>query len=168
MSTEIFFEGKSLNVLNPISNDLFMVEEVGKSIKYIAKHIKNPSKQRLENLNKEIKLLRECNTSHPNILSLFFVSQNPESITMLYEYCNKGSLQLATGYSTLTIFHQICSGVSYLHSKSIIHNNLTIHNILLQEGIPKITGLEIATEEEPLVDRNDSINRNYLQFTLPE
>ena len=91
-----------------------------------------------------------------------------DSLTILYEYCNNGCLATYQKVQPLKVFFQICLGVKYLHSKSIIVKNLSVFSILLNENIPKIAGLEIAAEEEALLDQDDSICRDYISYIDPE
>jgi serine/threonine protein kinase len=90
----------------------------------------------IKNLIKEAILL--SGFDHPNIVKIFDFKPNPPTIIM--EYCAKGSLRqildkpinLPLKYKIFLI-RSICSGLSYVHSKGIVHGDLKCDNILLSD-----------------------------------
>ena len=157
--------GKHLKIQRELSPSLFIVEETKSHLRFIVKHIKNPSPQLSSLLHNEITMLSTNTLSHPNIISLYFSEESQNSTTLMYEYCNNGSLNTYIHVQPLKVFYQICLGINYLHSKSIIHKNLNLSNILMSEGIAKIAGFEIASQEELLLDSDSETCNNYLQAT---
>jgi serine/threonine protein kinase len=89
----------------------------------------------IKNLIKEAILL--AGFDHPNIVKIFDFTPNPPTIIM--EYCAKGSLRKLLDKSNLPLKYKIflirsiCSGLSYVHSKGIVHGDLKCDNILLSD-----------------------------------
>ena len=57
--------------------------------------------------------------------------------TSLRKYLEKASKPLLLNHQ-LDIVHNICSAVAHLHSKGIVHRDLSDNNVLLSEGIAKV------------------------------
>jgi serine/threonine protein kinase len=167
MAISLNFQGKSLTVQETLPSDLYIVQELRSSLFYTAKYIKNPSQTRLSSIGNEIKLLKNYPISHPNIISLYWVEEAEESIILLYEHCNNKTLLTYQQIQPLKVFYQLCLGINYLHSKSIVHKNLTPSNILINQNIVKIAGLEIAKEEEALLDQNEYIYGDFIDLIDP-
>ena len=90
----------------------------------------------IQNLIKEALLL--AGFDHPNIVKIFEFKINPPTITM--EYCSKGNLRqiLDKGVNLpmkykIFLIRSICSGLSYVHSKGVVHGDLKCDNILLSD-----------------------------------
>ena len=90
-------------------------------------------------LIKEIDFLEE--TDNPYIVKLYEFYDCPKVICLVNEYCNGGNLndklkeekQLSELTTSFIIF-QILSALSYCHNKKIIHRNLTLSNILIDNS----------------------------------
>jgi hypothetical protein len=97
---------------------------------------------------------------HPNVVQLFGFSVHPEtnSVILILEFCNGGSLDVALYQSDGAIelsqklywLKSICKGISHLHSNNIVHRDIAARNILLHQGEPKITdfGLSRLVDEQ--------------------
>ncbi|KAF0692867.1 Aste57867_16113 [Aphanomyces stellatus] len=106
---------------------------------------------------------------HPGIVSflgfaLDDVTQSPSSLVAVTEYCPQGTLPtfLATNaqlHWTLkgALALSIASAVHYLHTRGIVHGNLTSDSIWMDWPVAKLQPLAIsalATDELPDVDRH--------------
>ncbi len=86
---------------------------------------------------------------HPNVVQLLGFSIHPEtnSVILILEYCNGGSLdkQLYDQktnipmHQKLQLLHGIGRGLSHLHSNNIVHRDIAARNVLLHQGEPKLT-----------------------------
>ena len=97
-------------------------------------------KKMLIYIDYEISIMKELsNPPHPNIICLYdlFRSQNHYYVVM--EYCNGGSLldclkKFGKPFPVIVIqylMRQIIEGLKYIHSKSIIHRDIKLDNILV-------------------------------------
>ncbi|KAG0710829.1 Serine/threonine-protein kinase PLK4 [Chionoecetes opilio] len=93
--------------------------------------------------------------SHPSILQLYTFFEDHEYVYLVLELCVKGELQkhlkklgrVLTENEAREYLLQIVDGMLYLHSKAIIHRDLTLSNILLddQQHV-KIADFGLATQ----------------------
>jgi predicted Ser/Thr protein kinase len=97
---------------------------------------------------------------HPNVVQLFGFSIHPEtdSIVLIIEYCNGGSLQAALESDEISSTQKrqwilgVANGLAHLHSHKIVHRDLAARNIMLSHNEPKLTdfGMSRLVEEQNL------------------
>jgi predicted Ser/Thr protein kinase len=91
---------------------------------------------------------------HPNIVQVLGVSKHPatgESLLVL-EYCNGTSLdrllydteEKLTQAKQLELARMICQGMIHLHSNGVVHRDLSSRNVLLHNGVAKISDFGMA------------------------
>ncbi|KAI9593935.1 kinase-like domain-containing protein [Syncephalis fuscata] len=97
------------------------------------------SSTRLAKIKREIMVLRSVR--HPNVVRLFDVIETEKYIGIVMEYASGGELFdhiLAHRYlkerDAGRLFAQLISGVSYMHSKNIVHRDLKLENLLLDRN----------------------------------
>ena len=94
----------------------------------------------------EIEILKNLN--HPDIVKIIEFYGTEEAYYIVNEYCSGGELyDKAVNHLSETqisvIFKQILSGLSYLHSKNIVHRDLKLENILISDKeYVEVTGEE--------------------------
>lgn len=94
---------------------------------------------RLSKVEREIEVLKVL--KHPNIVRLYDVIETDKYIGIILEYASGGELFdhiLAHRYlkekDACKLFAQLISGVSYIHSKKIVHRDLKLENLLLDRA----------------------------------
>ncbi|KZT70626.1 Pkinase-domain-containing protein [Daedalea quercina L-15889] len=100
--------------------------------------IKQIPKAMSASLTREIHHHRQLH--HPHITQLFEVIATESNIWLVTELCSGGELfdYLAekgrlSEEETRVIFGQLCLAVAYVHSKGIVHRDLKLENVLLDE-----------------------------------
>ncbi|XP_055953721.1 serine/threonine-protein kinase PLK4-like [Argiope bruennichi] len=92
---------------------------------------------------------------HDNIVKLHQYFEDRNTISLVLELCSNGSLHdfmkkrkhPFDEYDAYKTFKQIVDGVMYLHSKCIIHRDLTLRNILLTKDMKvKIADFGLSTD----------------------
>lgn len=96
--------------------------------------------------------------SHPNLISIYDVSINPENAYYVMELLEGRSLReelekrpdrKMTPDEFAPVFKQVCDGLAHMHSMSLVHRDIKPDNIfLLPDGKVKITDLGIARSGE--------------------
>jgi serine/threonine protein kinase len=145
---EDYSKANQFKLVQSYSPELFLCEKINSGLIYTVKHVDSPSSIRIQNLRNELKFLKNSKLYHPNIISLLWAEETANSWSIFYEHCNGGPLSCYSKIEPLYLFSQICQGVSYLHNKSIVHKNLTIHNIFLHNNIPKLSNFELSEKTD--------------------
>ena len=129
-----------------------------------------------QELLKEIELLEAAD--NPYIVKLYEFYDCPTVICLVNEYLNGGSLlerlkkeKKFNEFTTAIIIFQILSALSFCHSKKIIHRNLTLSNILINEEKDHFIHVKIIDFNESTkiikgVELGDSFLN--LKYTAPE
>lgn len=104
--------------------------------------------------------------SHPAILKLYTFFEDQQFVYLVLELCTKGELQkhlknlrrVLAENEAREYLSQIVSGMLYLHSQSIMHRDLTLSNILLDNhGRIKIADFGLATQLRRPDDRHTTM-----------
>lgn len=112
---------------------------------------------RRQNLNQEISLL--ASLEHPGVVSFIKAVEAKNHIYIIMEFVSKVSLHdfieaqggRLSEAVTKRVFYQLVKAVEYLHGKSIVHRDLKLQNILLQ-NIDKVKVIDFgfACEDQKL------------------
>lgn len=109
--------------------------------RYAAKVIsKTKIIKKSQTLPNEIEI--HSNLSHPSIVTLYYYFDDEINWYLILEYCRNGTLkQMLTERSVLTVsevryfMYQLLHASKYLHDNHIIHGDLKLQNILLNDNM---------------------------------
>ncbi|KAM4678191.1 NUAK family SNF1-like kinase 1 isoform 2-T2 [Discoglossus pictus] len=90
-------------------------------------------------IRREIEIMSSL--SHPHIISIYEVFENKDKIVIIMEYASKGELydyiserRRLSERETRHFFRQIVSAVHHCHKNGVVHRDLKLENILLDEN----------------------------------
>ncbi|XP_068143308.1 LOW QUALITY PROTEIN: serine/threonine-protein kinase polo [Drosophila tropicalis] len=137
---------KCYEIIDIETNDVFAGKIVSK--KLMIKH------NQKEKTAQEITIHRSLN--HPNIVKFHSYFEDPQNIYIVLELCKKRSMmELHKRRKSITEFecryyiYQIIQGVKYLHDNRIIHRDLKLGNLFLDDMLHvKIGDFGLATRIE--------------------
>lgn len=141
---------------------LYAVKVINRSVKNKLSQASKKNAQSLEDVKREIAIMKKLN--HPHVLRLYEVMDDPNvnKLYLVLEYMKGGDLmQLQRGdsksyscnpmpdYLVLRVLAQVAQGLKYLHSQNIIHGDIKPQNILLykppiETGTVKIADFGIS------------------------
>ena len=120
--------GSVIKAKHKLTNELVAIKIIPKS-----NFLKN------DDLKKEAEILKELD--HPNIIKIFELYDTESDFYIVQELCNGGDLfskiKDEGGQSEITtgiIIFQILSAVNYLHQRNLMHRDLKLENILLENS----------------------------------
>ncbi|XP_077337422.1 NUAK family SNF1-like kinase 2 isoform X2 [Lithobates pipiens] len=107
--------------------------------------IKSIRKDRIKDEQDMLHIRRETeimtSLCHPHIISIYEVFENSSKIVIVMEYASQGDLydyiserQRLGDQEARRFFRQIVSAVQYCHANGIVHRDLKLENILLDEN----------------------------------
>lgn len=109
------------------------------AIKLIRRETVASNPTRLPKIYREISILREL--QHPNIVRLHEMVETERHIGIILEYASGGELfdyilthRYLKDPAARRLFAQLVSGVGYLHKKGIVHRDLKLENLLLDQN----------------------------------
>jgi len=104
----------------------------------------------------EIKILK--NLDHPNIVQVFESFEDDEHFFIVSELCSGGdllsklnSMEHMEEYQAKYILKQVLSAVAYIHEKNIIHGDIKLENIMIDDTIEN-TEMSEMNYEVKLID----------------
>ncbi|KAH8695710.1 hypothetical protein GQ44DRAFT_832651 [Phaeosphaeriaceae sp. PMI808] len=120
----------------------------------------------LKNMEMEIDLLKNLN--HPNIVKYNGFVRSSESLYIILEYCENGSLHsICKNFGKFPenlvalYMSQALHGLLYLHEQGVIHRDIKGANILtLKEGLVKLADFGVATKQSGL-DQSSVVGTPY-------
>ncbi|KAG1953057.1 NUAK family SNF1-like kinase 1 [Pimephales promelas] len=108
------------------------------AIKSIRKE-KIKDEQDMVHIRREIEIMSSLR--HPHIISIYEVFENKDKIVIVMEYASKGELyeyiserRRLGERETRHFFRQIVSAVHYCHKSGVVHRDLKLENILLDDN----------------------------------
>jgi len=125
-----------------------------KAIKVFPKHflIHNPGW--IPGIRSEVNTLKKCR--HQNIIRFYEFLETPNNYYLVMEYCKDGNLlkylekkggRLSES-EAIDIFKQLLNGYHELYTQKIMHRDLKLSNILMNEGIVKLADFGFAKEAQ--------------------
>jgi protein-serine/threonine kinase len=136
------------------------------AIKLIRRESVATNPTRLPKIYREISILRDL--AHPNIVRLHEMVETERHIGIILEYASGGELfdyilnhRYLKDQAARRLFAQLVSGVGYLHKKGIVHRDLKLENLLLDQNRNIIiTDFGFANTFNPADELSDEIERN--------
>ena len=129
-----------------------MTDNLPTAIKVIDKKI-FANTYNIRSIQSEIEIMKRV--EHDNIVKLLDVYQTNNNMYIVTEFCQEGDLR---GYikkkkrlgemGALKFLRDIIGGFKYLHSQEIIHRDMKPANLLLSEGVCKISDFGFAKNLE--------------------
>ena len=137
-----FLPSKKYKILDKLGSGSFgkvyLAQNKYTKEKVAMKEIKKSNKDLLSDgeIKDEIEILKSLD--HPDIVRIIESYNTKDSYVLVTEYCEGGELydQVRNQLSETqiaVIFKQLLSGLAYLHSHNIVHRDLKLENILIQE-----------------------------------
>lgn len=137
---------KCYEIMDVVTGEVYAGKIVSK--KLMMKH------NQKEKMTQEITIHKSLN--HRNIVGFHSFFDDPLNIYIVLELCKKRSMmelhkrrKVITDYECRYYIHQVLTGVKYLHDRHIIHRDLKLGNLFLNDDLHvKIGDFGLATKIE--------------------
>jgi len=147
-------------------------ERLGRQVAVKQLHAAGPEDAALR-FEREAKLGASLN--HPNLVSIFDIAADEESVLIIMEYVDGETLQGALrrgGLSPERIAEIVCdvaAGLDHAHAHGVVHRDVKPANILVRrDGVAKLADLGIATAAERTSITRSDIVLGTASYMAPE
>jgi len=113
--------------------------------------------------------------NHPNLVSVFDIVTDAESVLIVMEYVDGETLRDAIARGPLSperaieVIHDVAAGLDHAHAHGVVHRDVKPANILLrQDGMAKVADLGIATAAERTAITRSDVVLGTASYMAPE
>lgn len=106
-------------------------QNTGAAVTAVAIKLFNGQSPQHHDFKTEAAILGKCD--HPNIVKLFEITKVKSKMSLVLELCDGGSILDRLPYQeseSAEIVRQICSAISYMHGKNLVHRDIECSNIM--------------------------------------
>jgi serine/threonine protein kinase len=147
-------------------------ERLGRRVAVKQMHADSPEEVRLR-FEREAKLGASLN--HPNLVSIFDIDSDSESVLIVMEYVEGETLQDTIGRGALPpsrvaeIVSDVAAGLDHAHRHGIVHRDVKPANVLLRhDGMAKLADLGIASAAEQTSITRSGVVMGTAAYMAPE
>jgi len=147
-------------------------ERLGRRVAVKQMHAHSPDEVAVR-FEREAKLGASLN--HPNLVSIYDIEADAESILIVMEYVDGETLQDAIARGPLTpgrvarIVRDVAAGLDHAHSHGVVHRDVKPANILIRhDGVTKLTDLGIASAAEQTSITRSGVVMGTAAYMAPE
>ncbi|CAD8082823.1 unnamed protein product [Paramecium sonneborni] len=119
---------------------VLLAQDINFGNQLAAKIISKKSLSQIDIVNLRNEINIQSNLYHPNIVTMIDAFEDNEYLYMLLEYCNGGCLFTKIQLSgplredkAYKYFIQIVQAVQYLHQKNVLHRDIKLSNLLINQ-----------------------------------
>ena len=147
-------------------------ERLGRQVAVKQLHASGPEDAALR-FEREAKLGASLN--HPNLVSIYDIATDEESVLIVMEYVDGQTLQGAIQRGGLSparvaeVVRDVAAGLDHAHAHGVVHRDVKPANILLRrDGVAKLADLGIATAAERTSITRSDIVLGTASYMAPE
>ncbi|HEX2071104.1 MAG TPA: serine/threonine-protein kinase [Thermoleophilaceae bacterium] len=147
-------------------------ERLGRQVAVKQLHAAGPEDAALR-FEREAKLGASLN--HPNLVSIYDIATDEESVLIVMEYVDGETLQDAlrrgrpSTQRVMEILRDVAGGLDHAHTHGVVHRDVKPANILLRrDGVAKLADLGIATAAERTSITQSNVVLGTASYMAPE
>jgi serine/threonine-protein kinase len=147
-------------------------ERLGRLVAVKRLHADSPDDAALR-FEREAKLGASLN--HPNLVSIYDIESDGESVLIVMEYVEGETLQDAIGRGplpprrALAVVEDVAAGLDHAHRHGVVHRDVKPANILLRDdGVAKLADLGIASAAEQTAITRSGVVMGTASYMAPE
>jgi tetratricopeptide (TPR) repeat protein len=148
-------------------------ERLGRRVAIKQLHATGPADAALR-FEREAKLGASLN--HPNLVSIYDIAADDESVLIVMELVEGETLQAAIGRGPLpparvvAVVRDVAAGLDHAHAHGVVHRDVKPANVLLRDsdGVAKLADLGIATAAERTAITRSDVVLGTASYMAPE
>ena len=132
----------------------------------------------VEGVHKEAALMMSLAAQHVNVIRVYRAVVSDDHHYLAMQLCQTtvqrairaGNLQTLLGQTTdVEMLRRLAEGVNAIHDAGFVHNNVTPSNVLLLDGVPKLSGFSsVAQISQPTVLDTTRTTFEHAWYQAPE
>ena len=154
--------------------EIYKVHDENQNI-YAAKIFKSVDQRYLERFHEEQKAFHILN-GDPNIITFIDSGEFMQRPVLIFEFADGGSLydkqkngDLTIGDALVYILHA-SNGLESVHRINLVHRDVKPHNILISNGVGKLSDFDLIIDEADIANSSSSLNgvTGTINYLAPE